>query len=391
MGKKGIGFCIKFCLSMLFSLQLFTPDFASANQLLKEDLQENSTMREEVFDKDLLDQLSKSLSDLEKIEKFEVKMSWTNLDQEQQMGQATFQMDAKKGNLKGNVMYNLDNYYPPEAHLNFISYGRHRLLYIQEFELLNSLAYFKQAHFDYRFDESVNKYNDLYTEFSDESIDTINLIEKPSASLIVIPNMDKLKKIDSGQISYDEGQYHLNIERMDIPSLFFDKEPFFSMSYKIDHLIQAPSSSTMQSFQDWENHFNHQIKINEEANDFLLGVKIESELPNRSKKNDNHYRTPQFNKLFSLSSQGLTEKLTGFKMDYDPIKKTLKVVVEGIVEDVAFNFFSKDTAELSTKRVRLEYSFEPKEVIIPERETLKTISPAAANYLMEELLTKENE
>ncbi|MGF3076458.1 hypothetical protein [Facklamia sp. P12955] len=377
-----------FIFTILLAL-LYTPISAKANQITTESLTETKTSIENKVDQELLKKLSESLIDLKEVEEFEVKMKWTNLDKNQAMGQATYQVDVTKGDLKGDLKFQMEDDYPETADFGFISYGRHRLFYVKEFAFLDSLAYFKQAFFNYQFDKQMAKYTNLYTEFSNETIGTVNLNEKPATSLLLIPNRDKLMRVDKGQLSFKKDQYHLNIERIDIPSLFFDKHPFLSISYRLDHLIQPSTSSIMSEYQDWENQFNHQIKINEQANDFLFGTKIESEFSNHLQVKETEHRTPQFNKTLNLMSQGLTDKLTSFTMDFDPDKQILDVTLEGIVENVAFNFFSKDTAELTTKRVRLEYSFKPKKVVIPQRTSLKTISPAAADYLMEELLSKE--
>ncbi|MCR8969519.1 hypothetical protein [Facklamia sp. 7083-14-GEN3] len=380
---------IKLFISIFILTILCTPNSVKANQISTESLTENENLTENEVDQELLEQLSESLMEMEDIERFEVRMKWTNLDEKQEMGEAIFKMDASKGDLKGDLKYQMDDYYPETANFSFISYGRHRLFYVKEFDFLDSLAYFKQAFFDYQFDNKMAEYTNLFTEFSNETIDTVNLNEKPVVSLLLIPNKDKLMKVKQGQLSYKENQYHLKIERINIPSLFFDKQPFLSISYRLDHLIQPSTSSIMSEYQDWENQFNHQVKINEQSNDFLFGVKIDSEFSNSLQFKEMEHPTPQFNKTLNLMSQGLTDKLTSFSMDFDSDRQTLDVILEGIVESVAFNFFSKDTAELSTKRVRLEYSFEPKKVSIPERSSLKTISPAAADYLMEGLLTKE--
>ena len=60
--------------------------------------------------------------------------------------------------------------------------------------------------------------------------------------------------------------------------------------------------------------------------------------------------------------------------------------MEGMVENVDFNFFTNETAQLSTHHVRLEYNFHPTSEKIPSLNELSTLSVGEANYLLEQLL-----
>ena len=329
-----------------------------------------------------------SLQRLNYVNQYEVRMKWTNIDTNQQMGQVKLLGDNKAGNLKGQITFFQPNYYPQSTHLDFISYGRYRLFYVKEFELLNSLAYYKQPFFERDFSRVVEFYNDYYTELSGSSLEISNPASKQSQSQLLLPNEEKLAELQPEQLTYGDQKYHLYAERLGIPSQLFQDLPQFNITYNLNHLIQR-SSNTQVNYAAWDNRFDHSLKVDEDARAFSAKLSLNSDFISELLGNEEGRKpsqVPQFSTDLQLSSRGLIDKLTKVELTYSPRNKDLTVLMEGMVENVDFNFFTNETAQLSTHHVRLEYNFHPTSEKIPSLNELSTLSVGEANYLLEQLL-----
>lgn len=82
------------------------------------------------------------------------------------------------------------------------------------------------------------------------------------------------------------------------------------------------------------------------------------------------------------------DKVTKVHMTLDPDKQTYQLVVEGMMESLDFNLFKEDTAELSTKHIRMEYQFSSTDIEVPDLDSIHTMSIDEANYQIEQLLDK---
>lgn len=333
------------------------------------------------------------LTDLWELEHFEIEMNWTNLDTEKELGKVTVLGDSQSGDLAGELNFYFPEYYPQEAKFNFLTYQRYDMAYVQQFKLLDSLAFFKQPFFNYKFDQDLAWLQDYYVQIQPSDIQTVGLNHNPLEALLLLPDDAKLSSIDPDALEEDDRSYHLTLERLEIPMQFFGSENFFNISYNYAYALQA-STTSKRGFTPLDNQTSHTFNFNEEEAFFNFSVDITADITDSllAPYPELNVRAvaPSFDKEMGLSSVGLMEKLTKVEITYDPELTQYVIVLEGMVENVDFNLFSDGSAGLSTNHMRIEYKIFPTDQRVPQLSDIEKMSSSEADYYLEQLLDQDN-
>lgn len=340
--------------------------------------------------------LENFLSDLEKLrelEQYQINIKWTNLDSKKKAGEITLIGDNETGDLAGEVNYYFSEYYPQKASFNFLTYQRYDIAYVQQFKLLQSLAFFKQPFFTYKFEEELSGLEDYYVQVQPADIQTVGLNRHPLEALLVLPDELKLASIDPALLEEEDSVYSLTVERLEIPRQFFGNESFFNLSYSYAYDLQTATTSK-RNFVPLDNQSNHLINFNEEEAFLNFSVDISSDITESLlapyPELNVRAAAPKFDKKMGLSSVGLMEKLTKVEIIYDSDLKQYAIALEGMIENVDFNLFSEGSAQLSTNHMRIEYEISPTEKGVPQLKDVKKMSSSEADYYLEQLLQDHN-
>lgn len=340
--------------------------------------------------------LENFLSDLEKLrelEQYQINIKWTNLDSKKKAGEITLIGDNETGDLAGEVNYYFSEYYPQKASFNFLTYQRYDIAYVQQFKLLQSLAFFKQPFFTYKFEEELAGLEDYYVQVQPADIQTVGLNRHPLEALLVLPDELKLASIDPALLEEEDSVYSLTVERLEIPRQFFGNESFFNLSYSYAYDLQTATTSK-RNFVPLDNQSSHLINFNEEEAFLNFSVDISSDITESLlapyPELNVRAAAPKFDKKMGLSSVGLMEKLTKVEIIYDSDLKQYAIALEGMIENVDFNLFSEGSAQLSTNHMRIEYEISPTEKGVPQLKDVKKMSSSEADYYLEQLLQDHN-
>lgn len=340
--------------------------------------------------------LENFLSDLEKLrelEQYQINIKWTNLDSKKKAGEITLIGDNETGDLAGEVNYYFSEYYPQKASFNFLTYQRYDIAYVQQFKLLQSLAFFKQPFFTYKFEEELSGLEDYYVQVQPADIQTVGLNRHPLEALLVLPDELKLASIDPALLEEEDSVYSLTVERLEIPRQFFGNESFFNLSYSYAYDLQTATTSK-RNFVPLDNQSNHLINFNEEEAFLNFSVDISSDITESLlapyPELNVRAAAPKFDKKMGLSSVGLMEKLTKVEIIYDSDLKQYAIALEGMIENVDFNLFSEGSAQLSTNHMRIEYEISPTEKGVSQLKDVKKMSSSEADYYLEQLLQDHN-
>ncbi|MBG9980809.1 hypothetical protein HZY91_07940 [Facklamia sp. DSM 111018] len=384
---------ITFCLLGVLSIEHTMINAQEVESLMEDssEITDLNVMDESNEKRDQLQELNEELEKLENIDQYEVDIKWTNISLDQPLGEIHLLGNNKTGDLGGQGKYYFTNYFPQMAEFNFLAYQRFDLVYIQQFDLLHSLAFYKQPFFNYGFDEELAKYKDIYVQVDHHNLQINNLARIPSSSLLFLPQLDKLEMVDEESLEFDGNKYQIELERLEVPAQFFDNRSLFVMNYKLDYEINS-SPSSRYGYNSWDAVMNQQLTMSEDERLMSFKVEISTDLTSQLLGLDSEEEAtilpPKFEKQMNLSSTGLMDKITRVELSYDKDQQAYEILVEGMVENVEFNLFTTDTAELSTNHVRMEYQFKPTNKEIPTLDEIETMTASEASYHLEQLLEK---
>lgn len=330
-----------------------------------------------------------ALDRLEETDQYEVKIRWIDLADQSEVGEVEVVGKQSSGNFLATINYYPTKFVPSKTELNILSYQRYDLVYVQLFQLLNSLAFYKQPFFNYSLNKTAKKYNDDYVQIAKQDLNLGNLLKKPVSPFIIHPNKDKLKKVAKDFLKYDkrDPSYHIRMDRIEIPADFFEGQKLFNLNYKLQiNLLEAASND--KNLHPWQNEFQQTLKINEEENLIKFGYEVQSDVSDQllNPQIDSPKWIQDFEQSNFLSGQGVMDKVTKVEISLDPNSLDYCLVVEGMVESLDFNLFKEDTAELSTRHMRMEYHFTPTDSEVPSLDSVSTLSVDEANYYIDQLI-----
>lgn len=332
-----------------------------------------------------------ALDRLEATDRYQVTVRWIDLVDQSTIGEVNVIGQQSSGDFLAQFKFYPSNYVPQITEFNLLSYQRYDLVYVQLFKLLDSLAFYKQPFFDYHFDKLIKKYKDDYVQVDQQEFKTGNLAQKPVTPFIIQPNKDKLNKVAKDYLEKNplNGKYDLKIDRIEIPGNFFEGQKQFGLDYQMFVNLQEASTKD-RNYHQWQNEFQQQVRLSEEESVFSVQFQVKSTISDQLLKGhpERERWMNDFEQSSLLSGRGIMDKVTKVHMTLDPDKQTYQLVVEGMMESLDFNLFKEDTAELSTKHIRMEYQFSPTDIEVPDLDSIHTMSIDEANYLIEQLLDK---
>ena len=317
----------------------------------------------------LMDDFIADLDRIHQIESYEIEIRWTDLKNNHRLGQVNLVGDKETGNLKGIITYCFNDYYPQVAQAEFETHQRFDLNYVKGLPLLQSLAFFQQPYFDQDYSKSIAEMNIDTISIDGDKLSLGNLSADTLNPLLLMPNISKLRQADSQLLRKNDQSYYLKLESLDVPPLLFEGQQYLNFNYRLN-LTLSDEKTAKQAYAPMNIQWNHTLDVSEDANFLSFNVDVSSSLaqsllkPQANMAND--INPTNFNKKMSLSSKGLTEKVTKVEMSLDPQAQVYAILVEGMVENMDLNIFNEDSSKLSTNHLRMEYRIKPQKADRPQ-------------------------
>lgn len=365
------------------SLEITSQPIDLVQEWRKQQSDETLESHDQVVSKLLMNDFVEDLDKIRHLANYEIEIRWTDLRTDTPLGQVNLVGDKASGDLRGIITYCFDDYYPQVAQLQFDTHQRYDLAYVKGLDLLDSLAFFQQPYFEQDFSQQIKKENIDDIILEGDKLTIGKLSANALDSLTLMPNFQKLQQANSQLLRTNQQNYYLKLEGIEVPPLLFEGQQFLNLNYRLNMTLQDEKSAK-QVYAPIDMQWNQSLDLLEDSNFLAFNVEVYSNLTHSLLKPQNHLPssiTPSdFNKKMSLSSKGLTDKITKVEMSLDPDAQVYAILVEGMVENVDLNIFNEDSSKLSTNHVRMEYR------IKPLAENKRRLQPLPASRLTSEEL-----
>lgn len=329
----------------------------------------------------------KALGDLETLEHYQINYTLTDTQTEETIAEGDFVGNQAEGDLMGRIAYHFPKASPKQYDFEFISYRNFDLAYVKLFELLDSMAFFKQPYFNLAMQEQIAELKDRYVAIESAELNRVNLQRDPFKALLMMPDLNRLSRISGANLYTINDVYLLSLERLEIPEYLFRHSTNFGLNFNLALKIE-PAAQTDNHI-NWNVTSDQRFELSEKDNSLNFKVAVNSELselmlppvPEGSQRvKDN------FSRQMTLDNNVMLDKLTKVNMVYNASTQTYRMSLVGIVEQIEFNFFSDEAAGLETTEYRLDYTIKPIERELPKLDDIKKMNAAEADYILEELL-----
>ncbi|MGO1558609.1 MAG: hypothetical protein ACTHX4_01345, partial [Ruoffia tabacinasalis] len=110
-----------------------------------------------------------------------------------------------------------------------------------------------------------------------------------------------------------------------------------------------------------------------------------------SRRLDNREFPADYQWESNISTNHVTDKLTKATISINPEVGSYNATLTGLYEQFVLNIFSNKTADIESFNYRLELTMTPSEEKIPEINELNKMTMSEFSYLMESVLTAENQ
>lgn len=338
-------------------------------------------------DEQRLSDFIKALGDLETLEHYQINYTLTDTQTEETVAAGDFVGNQAEGDLMGRIAYHFPKASPKQYDFEFISYRDFDLAYVKLFELLDSMAFFKQPYFNLAMQEQIADLKDSYVAIESAELNRVNLQRDAFKTLLMLPDLNRLSRISGANLYTINDVYLLSLERLEIPEYLFRRSTNFGLNFnlalKIEpaaqterHIKWNVTSDQRFELSEKDNSLNFKVAVNSELSDLML-----PQVPEGSQRvKDN------FSRQMTLDNNVMLDKLTKVNLVYNASTQTYRLSLVGIVEQIEFNFFSDEAAGLETTEYRLDYTIKPIERELPKLEDIKKMNAAEADYILEELL-----
>lgn len=267
---------------------------------------------------------------------------------------------------------------------DFYSFDNLSLAYISQGPWLDSVDFFDQEVFH---GAQLAKYPELVNARVAISPNYLENISWPSdllAILALFPNGDRLDQVDPAHLTYSQGWYQLDLERVEIPPGLFSYLPGINLRFNLESQIsQRPG-------EDWRVQLTDWLSYNENISGFYFSRRVQQEVDWRSLNftpgSEVDRQSFLFDERWALDSRDITDKLTQLILTFNPQEKDYRLSLTGIAEFFELNFFQYNAAKLTSASYRLDIHLVESQEPLPSFRDMEALSQAEYAYLMECLL-----
>lgn len=375
---------------LLLSLSLisfinYPIQFAQASE--DEEMQEELAIREEV-DQDFKQVLDK----LEASDKYKITLRYMNVDSNKLLAEGEILADSISGDARLTFdiyEYGQDNTQSVSTY-DIVSYREFSLAYINTINLLTDTGFFEQTYFPQNVQNQLNEFNDYYIAINQDELGPINMNEELIDNLLYFPDLSQIEDISTDDIYQLNDSTIIDMERLEIPRGFYQNAGSFSLNYSLNVDINESDDRHIS----YDVIPNQQFNITENSRGLTFQSTLSSQITDdliSSRRLDNREFPADYQWESNISTNHVTDKLTKATISINPEVGSYNATLTGLYEQFMLNIFSNKTADIESFNYRLELSMTPSEEKIPEINELNKMTMSEFSYLMESVLTAENQ
>lgn len=375
---------------LLLSLSLisfinYPIQFAQASE--DEEMQEELAIREEV-DQDFKQVLDK----LEASDKYKITLRYMNVDSNKLLAEGEILADSISGDARLTFdiyEYGQDNTQSVSTY-DIVSYREFSLAYINTINLLTDTGFFEQTYFPQNVQNQLNEFNNYYIAINQDELGSINMNEELIDNLLYFPDLSQIEDISTDDIYQLNDSTIIDMERLEIPRGFYQNAGSFSLNYSLNVDINESDDRHIS----YDVIPNQQFNITENSRGLTFQSTLSSQITDdliSSRRLDNREFPADYQWESNISTNHVTDKLTKATISINPEVGSYNATLTGLYEQFMLNIFSNKTADIESFNYRLELSMTPSEEKIPEINELNKMTMSEFSYLMESVLTTENQ
>lgn len=375
---------------LLLSLSLisfinYPIQFAQASE--DEEMQEELAIREEV-DQDFKQVLDK----LEASDKYKITLRYMNVDSNKLLAEGEILADSISGDARLTFdiyEYGQDNTQSVSTY-DIVSYREFSLAYINTINLLTDTGFFEQTYFPQNVQNQLNEFNNYYIAINQDELGSINMNEELIDNLLYFPDLSQIEDISTDNIYQLNDSTIIDMERLEIPRGFYQNAGSFSLNYSLNVDINESDDRHIS----YDVIPNQQFNITENSRGLTFQSTLSSQITDdliSSRRLDNREFPADYQWESNISTNHVTDKLTKATISINPEVGSYNATLTGLYEQFMLNIFSNKTADIESFNYRLELSMTPSEEKIPEINELNKMTMSEFSYLMESVLTAENQ
>ena len=375
---------------LLLSLSLisfinYPIQFAQASE--DEEMQEELAIREEV-DQDFKQVLDK----LEASDKYKITLRYMNVDSNKLLAEGEILADSISGDARLTFdiyEYGQDNTQSVSTY-DIVSYREFSLAYINTINLLTDTGFFEQTYFPKNVQNQLNEFNNYYIAINQDELGSINMNEELIDNLLYFPDLSQIEDISTDDIYQLNDSTIIDMERLEIPRGFYQNAGSFSLNYSLNVDINESDDRHIS----YDVIPNQQFNITENSRGLTFQSTLSSQITDdliSSRRLDNRDFPAYYQWESNSSTNHVTDKLTKATISINPEVGSYNATLTGLYEQFMLNIFSNKTADIESFNYRLELSMTPSEEKIPEINELNKMTMSEFSYLMESVLTAENQ
>src|SRR5699024_1902288 len=375
---------------LLLSLSLisfinYPIQFAQASE--DEEMQEELAIREEV-DQDFKQVLDK----LEASDKYKITLRYMNVDSNKLLAEGEILADSISGDARLTFdiyEYGQDNTQSVSTY-DIVSYREFSLAYINTINLLTDTGFFEQTYFPQNVQNQLNEFNNYYIAINQDELGSINMNEELIDNLLYFPDLSQIENISTDDIYQLNDSTIIDMERLEIPRGFYQNAGSFSLNYSLNVDINESDDRHIS----YDVIPNQQFNITENSRGLTFQSTLSSQITDdliSSRRLDNREFPADYQWESNISTNHVTDKLTKATISINPEVGSYNATLTGLYEQFMLNIFSNKTADIESFNYRLELSMTPSEEKIPEINELNKMTMSEFSYLMESVLTAENQ
>lgn len=375
---------------LLLSLSLisfinYPIQFAQASE--DEEMQEELAIREEV-DQDFKQVLDK----LEASDNYKITLRYMNVDSNKLLAEGEILADSISGDARLTFdiyEYGQDNTQSVSTY-DIVSYREFSLAYINTINLLTDTGFFEQTYFPQNVQNQLNEFNNYYIAINQDELGSINMNEELIDNLLYFPDLSQIEDISTDNIYQLNDSTIIDMERLEIPRGFYQNAGSFSLNYSLNVDINESDDRHIS----YDVIPNQQFNITENSRGLTFQSTLSSQITDdliSSRRLDNREFPADYQWESNISTNHVTDKLTKTTISINPEVGSYNATLTGLYEQFMLNIFSNKTADIESFNYRLELSMTPSEEKIPEINELNKMTMSEFSYLMESVLTAENQ
>lgn len=369
----------------LISLINYPIQLAQASE--DEEIQEELVIREEV-DQDFKQVLDK----LEASDNYKIALRYMNVDSNKLLAEGEIIVDSISGDAR--LTFDIYEYGQDDTQsvstYDIVSYREFSLAYINTINLLTDTGFFEQRYFTKNVQNKLNEYNDYYIAINQDELGSINMNDELIDNLLYFPDLSQIEDISTDNIYQLNDSTIIDMERLEIPRGFYQNSGSFSLNYSLNVDINESDDRHIS----YDVIPNQQFNITENSRGLTFQSTLSSQITDDlifSRRMDNQELPEDYQWKSNISTNHVIDKLTKTTISINPEVGSYNATLTGLYEQFMLNIFSNKTADIESFNYRLELSMTPSEEKIPEINELNKMTMSEFSYLMESVLTTENQ